>query len=144
MHARITQSVCLSEPIISNIFKNFSDLFFLFEWLQHVLHAVFLYDLVQTILVVFIVIDAQSDTLTPESTSSSDSMKIILVVWYVKLLSIGTGHKLNGHIKIDDQLDFGDVNTSSQKICGYNTSDLLLSEFKYILISLLSVHVSEN
>lgn len=110
-----------------------------FEFLDLGSHVVVLHDVVQVLLVHSSVVNRQSQSLGTEATSSSDSMQ---VVFWVGLLLTVDSH--GGHIEVNHNLDFRDVNTSGQQVRSDHDFDFSCSELVDHLVSFLVVHVSEN
>lgn len=107
---------------------------------QLVLHLVVVHDLVQVLFVVLPVEDGEGDTLGSKSTSSTDSVEIVVGVTNFLLVSVG----VEWDIVVDDQLNFGNVHTSGEKISGNDNIDFLFSELFQSLVSLLWGHLRED
>ena len=82
--------------------------------LEHLaLHVVVLSDLVQVFLVFFAVIDGHRDTFATEAARTPNPMDVGLRV----AASLAIGQVQNRHIKVDHNLDFGNVDAPRKHIC---------------------------
>ena len=88
--------------------------------LEHLaLHVVVLSDLVQVFLVFFAVIDGDRDTFATEAARTPNPMDVGLRV----AASLAIGQVQNRHIKVDHNLDFGNVDAPRKHICSDDDVD---------------------
>ena len=82
--------------------------------LEHLaLHVVVLSDLVQVFLVFLAVVDGHRDTFATEAARTPNPMDVGLRV----AASLAIGQVQNRHIKVDHNLDFGNVDAPRKHIC---------------------------
>lgn len=125
--------------MIFKVFVQTLQVLFAFEGKQLVAHFVFVDDLVEVLEVFIAVVNTHCNTLGSKAASSSDSMKVVLGV-ALRDISYTEGW----HVKVDYDLDFWDIDTTSQDVCGDQDFDfksaVLLNDF----FTLLGAHVSED
>ena len=86
-------------------------------------------------LILISVEDGESNTSVAEASGSPNAVHVALIVRLMSLIS-------DGHVKVDDQLNFVHVEATREQICGNDGVDLALSELLNVLVSLFFFHVS--
>jgi len=98
-------------------------------------------NLFQVALVFITIIQGDCDTLRTKSSCSTDSVEIVLrVADSLSVWSLG----LSRDIKVDNELDLRDIDTSCEQISCDDDADLSSAELGNHFVTLLNAHVSED
>ena len=96
-------------------------------------------DIVQVLLILVSIINVESDSLSTESTSSTDSVEVSGTICFHLSLNL-----MGWNIIVDNKFGFWDVDSSRNQICCYQDIDLLISEFLHGVISFFFCHFGEH
>ena len=92
-----------------------------FKLVHLIVHVVVFKDLLQAIFVFVAIIQCHGNTLCSKATRSSNSMQIIFgIANSLASLSINS---LSWYVKINDNLDFRNIDTTCKQICSDNYTD---------------------
>ena len=98
-------------------------------------------NLIQVALVFVTIVQGDCDTLRTKSSCSTDSVEIVLRV--ADSLSVWT-LGLSRDIKVDNELDLRDIDTSCEQISSDDDADLSSAELGNHFVTLLNAHVTED
>ncbi len=111
-----------------------------FEFVQLGLHAVVLHNLVEVLFVLVSVVNSYCNTLAAKSPCSSDTVDVAF--WIATTYFICESQR--GHIEVDNNLNFRNVNASSKHVGCDDHIDLAFTEFRHHLLAFFVAHITKH